>query len=731
VFLAPSSSTEAGQATALLPDSAPSRRAFAALSTHFAGKVGLSQAVIVVERTTAPLTAQDLDGVETLADKALHIAQSNGMAPGIGNGKGGIISTRSPKSLALPIGPNPLISDDGKAALILVNLPYDFSSTTTSLIVSQLIGLAQSHPFASGITATVTGSAGFGRDYAVANENSHRHTVILTLISVIVILLAVYRAPIAALIPLAGISAATIVALKLLACGLFVGVESGTAERIFVLVLVYGAGVDYSLLFISRYLELLDQGRTPADAVRQGLNASAGAILFSAATTIAGLGMLFSAEFGVFHNTGSAVVMALLIAAGASLTIIPALIAIIGPRAFWPGRRHAPLPNPGIASPGISPAPAPTPARSIWPAIANLVIKRPGTILFLTLLILALPSVRGARLTWMYDALSSLKPTYSSIRGAEMVVRHWPAGEVAPFTIIIDAPRPHTNDEWSDACTKVTDALRPLRDLGNIRGLGMPLGLKAGLQNMAVIFVGGRQVRDEYLSPDGTAMRLSLTLTIAPLTLEAMDDLTRMQAAAKAALDKASFDASVQIAGTTADMSDIRAITQSDFHRIAALALAAILLLVVAILLSLFMVAATVVSYLATLGITYWVFHAVGYDGLDWKLQIFLFIVLVAVGQDYNIFFAVRLTQELRQYPPIEATRQTLIHTGPVISCCGLIMAATLGSVMAGDITLLVQLGFAFALGMLIDTFIVRPLMLPAFIIVTRRTLRHAARIIS
>jgi RND superfamily putative drug exporter len=305
---------------------------------------------------------------------------------------------------------------------------------------------------------------------------------------------------------------------------------------------------------------------------------------------------------------------------------------------------------------------------------------------------------------------------------------------VAPFTVIVVAPQPHPTAEWTSAYTKITTALAAVPDLGNIRGVGAPLGSKAGpFPNMAVLLAGARQVQDEYLSPDGRAMRFSTTLSIHPLSLAAMADLTRVQSATLAALDQ-TFGAQVLISGTTADMSDVRAITQTDFHRIAALSLIAIFLLVVALLrdplLSLFMVAATVLSYLATLGITYWVFHAAGYGGLDWKLQIFLFIVLVAVGQDYNIFFAVRLTQEIRRYPPREATRQTLIHTGPVISCCGLIMAATLGSVMAGDVILLVQLGFAFALGMLIDTFIVRPLMLPAFIVLTRRTLRHASRLI-
>jgi len=111
-----------------------------------------------------------------------------------------------------------------------------------------------------------------------------------------------------------------------------------------------------------------------------------------------------------------------------------------------------------------------------------------------------------------------------------------------------------------------------------------------------------------------------------------------------------------------------------------------------------------------------------GQPGLDWKVEIFLFVVMVAVGVDYSIFLAARISQEARSLPVAQAVRNAVVHTGPVISSCGLIMAATLGSLMAGQLKLFVQLGLALALGMLIDTFVVRPLLLPAFITLVKRT---------
>jgi putative drug exporter of the RND superfamily len=123
-----------------------------------------------------------------------------------------------------------------------------------------------------------------------------------------------------------------------------------------------------------------------------------------------------------------------------------------------------------------------------------------------------------------------------------------------------------------------------------------------------------------------------------------------------------------------------------------------------------------VLSYLAALGLSYGVFAGLlGQEGLDWKVQLFLFVVMVAVGVDYSIFLTARLKQEMRRAEGLQAVREAVIHTGPVISSCGVIMAATLGSPMAGDLKLLHQLGFAMAAGMLMDTFIVRPLLLPSF----------------
>ena len=174
-------------------------------------------------------------------------------------------------------------------------------------------------------------------------------------------------------------------------------------------------------------------------------------------------------------------------------------------------------------------------------------------------------------------------------------------------------------------------------------------------------------------------MRMSVVLKVSPLTRTAMDAATKIEAAAATA----DPTAKISMTGATAEMIDLRDITQIDFHRIAICALVAILLVVWAVLrdlpVAIFILAATALSYLTTLGLTCWVFQLLGDHGLEWKVQMLLFIVLIAVGQDYSIFFAVRLAQEARTLPCKQATEKALIFTGPVISSCGLIMAATPG----------------------------------------------------
>jgi RND superfamily putative drug exporter len=446
--------------------------------------------------------------------------------------------------------------------------------------------------------------------------------------------------------------------------------------------------------------------------------------------------MLCFARFGIFRDVGPAIVLALVVAAMASVTVVPAMVAVIGPRTFWP-RRHMRLAA-GIDGAGAEAAGMPRLARMrdrLWPAVARLVTRRPGLVLLVSLAALAAPGARGLSLTWAYDAQGSLKSTYDAVRGMEMVSRHWSIGEIAPVMALAVAQSPEPAGKWASASANILPLLRGVEGVRDVRCLTRPLGLDANpLTNAAIILLGAERLRGEFISADGRAMWLSAVLKTAPQTPSALADAEQIRTAVEAGLSRANIRAKVHLTGPTAETVDLRTVTQSDFRRTATGALVVIFVIMVVLLrdmiLAFFMVAATVISYVATLGLTYWTFQALGQSGLDWEVEVFLFIVMVAVGQDYNIFFAVRVAQEAAKLAPAQAVEQALIHTGRVISSCGVIMAATLGSMMAGDVKMLQQLGFALALGMLMDTFVIRPLFIPCLMVLTGRTLGKSAAFI-
>lgn len=708
----------ANELTNFLPDNTPHSLAIAAMKEYFPNNSHLSEAVLIFERRQNKLTSEDLQTIDRVADR---IRNPSDVATGedlIG------IQVQSPGSILS--GNNPLksrVTDRGQAALIVVSIPANFITLRSDRIVDHAHAILADETLPEDLSVAVTGSSGFGHDYADAADRSHSQSLHVTLVAVIVILLLVYRAPLAALVPLVAISIAAFVAMKMLAITQHFGMHVGTAEKIFVIVLLYGAGTDYSLFFLSRFREFLNQGLGGHEASSKALDATFPAILASAGTDTAGLLMLCFAQYQVFRTTGPAVAIALLVALLAAVTLVPVAAAIAGRKLFWPDRPN----QTGVGKLlGFG-------RRKVWPNVARMVTDRPVFMLIAVLIVLGIPAVQGTQLTWVYDTLTALRLNEqdrvgNSAVGIETVKRHWPIGQIAPVQILIRSDSRLDEKKWEEFSQKLSGSLVTLEGVDGVRSLTRPLGEPLdGLEGAIVKAAGWTRITAEYLSDDLRASRLSVVLSSPAFSLEAMESVKRIRRTAQKAMLAEKIKGEVHLTGATAEMIDIRTVTQADFYRVAALSLCVIFVMIVMlmrdVILSAVMVASTVLSYFATLGISYWVFaNLLGSEGLDWKVEVFLFVVMVAVGVDYNIFLVSRLAQEARKLPIKEATRLAVIHTGPVISSCGMIMAATLGSLMAGDLALLHQLGFALALGMLIDSFLIRPLLLPGFIALTGRT---------
>ncbi|MFB3892737.1 MAG: MMPL family transporter [Phycisphaerae bacterium] len=771
----PPANPGANEPQTFLPVTSAYMHSMAALRKGFPGKIGLSDAVVVFERRDGELTDADKAAIERVADRigvpgryadARDISRLGIRSPG-----------RLPFTLAGIFGaapPNPLISpytkagpDRGQAALIIVSVPYNFVAIHSANIVEHIQLALAATPLPKGLTAAITGASGFGRDYGQAATRSSHKTLWVTVAAVIIILMVVYRAPVAALIPLMSIGMAGVITAKLLTVFEPLGLHAGTAEQIFVFVLLWGAGTDYSLLFISRFREFLDAGQERAAAASAGLNATLPAILASSGTNIAGLLTLLLAQFEIFRTTGPAVTISLVMALLASITLTPALVGIIGPAMFWPRKRGHSAFSPSdsgrhtkadeLAEAGMSESEegkklnVPFSGPRFWSRVAAIVAARPALIIVISLAILVAPAARGLNQKWVYDTLADLPPNTgapvgNAVVGLEMVKRHWPVGFAAPVTVLVQSREPLEAQRWAEVADRLSGELGAMRGVSDVWTYTQPLGELNRAPNPLIAAMISARAAPEYLgakvqggasapatavsgpsSARFCAMRLSVILDQPALTLAAMDRVKEITRLVDQTLAAEKLGARVTVTGATAEMAEVRAITQRDFHRIALAALGVIYVIVLVLmldaLLALFMVASTVLSYMATLGACHWVFAGLlGQAGLDWKVEVFLFVVMIAVGQDYNIFLASRLAQEGRKLPPGPAVRRAVAATGPVISSCGVIMAATLGSLMAGELGLLKQLGFAFALGMLIDTFLVRPLLLPSFAALTRRT---------
>ena len=516
IYFVPQPNPALYEAANFLPPTTPYSQAVEALQKAFPDSSSLSQIFVIFERPGGALTPKDDDTIQSVA----RLIPTPGSLASKDALQG--VHVISPADIPRLFEPNPLLSsvssDRGQAAIVMVDLPTNFVTIRSSQIVNHVRAILKTTPLPPGLGVAVSGSAGFGHDYAQAAEESHRRTLYVTLIAVAAILLLVYRAPLAAMLPLMGISLAAVIAVKTLAIVTRFGLHVGTAEHIFVIVLIYGAGVDYSLLLVSRFRESLLSGLPPLAAADRGSRAALSAILAAAATNILGLFMLYFAQYKVFQTTGPAVAIALGVGMLASITLIPALLAIFGSAIFWPQRTT------GHRLPRL------------WPGIARVVTGRPLIVLLVTLAAMAYPIYRGANQVWVYDTLASIRAEYSdgignAAAGLEIARAHWPVGEISPVEMLVQSPQPLAADQWVSVSGRLSKAFLNISSDGDhpvadVRSISQPLGRTASAATDLVLRSTG-EVRRMYLSPDGRSMKMDVVMSTAPLDLRTMDEVQR------------------------------------------------------------------------------------------------------------------------------------------------------------------------------------------------------------
>jgi RND superfamily putative drug exporter len=657
--------TAAGQAS-FLPANSESTRAIEALETGGGNGGGAGEevpAVIVFDREGG-LTRDDLNAIGEIGD-GLNRLRITGATPIIDPFSADASESMGEvATLAKGIGP---LSRDGEAALVVLALDAGDRGAIT-LGVAQLRRFLGTHSI-PGVSAYVTGPAGIAADLEQVAEEASETLLVATLSLVLILLLLVYRAPLLALMPLLVVGGAYLVATSIAYLLIEAGWITVNSEgTMLLLVLIFGAGTDYSLLLVHRYREELDQGKPAATALRDAVTESAPAIAASAGTVIAAMLVLLVANLESTHWLGPILAIGIATMLVAAFTLLPALLAVLGPRAFWP--RHPSLRGSFVTSERTKEP------RNLWDGVAAMVKRRSRPIIAVviaSLLVLALGNLSHHGTIGFGQG--ETKPTDSS-RGTAVLEEHFPPGLSSPLAAVVSAGQDRP----------VTAAMERLSEVK----LALPVPASASFEKSVVVIV----------------------LRGSPYSGEAAADVAeirqRLHAIAPDGL----------LGGIPAENYDIEQTNARDTRLIVPLILLVVALILAAVLRALvapaFLIVTVVLSFGATLGLCTFAFSQLSSEGVAFNLVLLSFLFLVALGVDYNIFLMTRAREEAAVHGSREGVLRALVHTGGVVTGAGLILAGTFATLTLLPLEELVQIGATVAIGVLLDTFVVRALLIPA-----------------
>ena len=508
-----------------------------------------------------------------------------------------------------------------------------------------------------GLAVYVTGPAGITVDAVEVFGAIDATLLLATSALILVLLLVIYRSPVVAFVPLFVVAiaysiAAGFVYLLIEAADLTV---NGQTTGILI-ILMFGAGTDYCLLIVSRFREELRRREDKHEAMRLALARTSPAILSSGGTVMVAMLVLLVADLQTFRSSGPVFALGIFVTMLAGLTLLPALLTIFGRRAFWPAIPRADGERPGVSG--------------FWHRVGTAVMRRPGVVLTATLIGLGAATLGNLVDLPGLSLGAGFRGQVESIQGQQALAKALPAGEAATTDVLVASPR-------------------------------------AGAASRTVAAVPGvAAVRPQQSSDDGELARLSVTLDDDPYGDAAIARIDDLRAAAER------VDPDALVGGPTAEEADTRSAVRHDVRLIVPITLAAIFLILVVLLrgvvVSAYLIASVVLSFAATLGLSYLAFaYVFDSPGSDPSLPVFVFIFVVALGVDYNIFLMTRVREEVRRTNVREGVLHGLERTGGVITSAGVILAGTFLVLMALPLEQLFQLGFAVALGVLIDTFVV------------------------
>ncbi|MGY1745311.1 MMPL family transporter [Blastococcus sp. SYSU D00695] len=565
----------------------------------------------------------------------------------------------------------PIPSEDGAAVQAVLPLSPDLGEALPGLVDA-----LRDLPGVAGTTEYVTGPGALFSDFAEGFSGIDGLLLVAAFGVVLLILLVVYRSPLLPLLVIgtAGLALTTTLAVAYLLADQGWIEVNGQSQGI-ASILVVGAATDYGLLLVARYREELRREQSPAAAMRVALRQSWEPITASAATVVLGVLCLLFSDLGSNRALGPVSAVGIALAMVAALTFLPAVLVLLGRAAFWPfrpryGSEHA--------------------HGRGWERVAAGVGRRPGRALLgslglLVVLAAFVPAFRADGIP-LSEAVRGGSP---SGEGQAALARHFDAGASAPATIVTPA------GDWQQVAEAAAG-------VDGVAGVAPWTGTRGGPPQP-----GAAPVEVDGL------VRLDATLADAPDSTRARETVADLRAAVQEA------DGDALVGGPTAQDLDTQDTAARDLAVIVPLVLLVITvvlaLLLRALVAPLLLVATVALSVLATVGLAALVFDPLfGFPSSDPQVLLIGFVFLVALGIDYNIFLMTRAREESRRHGTREGVLRALAVTGGVITSAGLVLAATFGALTVLPLVILTQLGFLVGAGVLLDTFVVRTLLVPA-----------------
>ncbi len=687
----------------LLPAGTPRTQA-ARLAMPFQ-QPGQTPVPVIIARTSGKLTAADLNAVERLR---------TGLAK--------VSGVRQVRDLG--------ISRDGAASQLVVEARVNLDAEgPAEQLTSGLRHAILAAAVPGDLHAHLAGQVAVQVD---AGQTSHRAGNLgeyLSIVFILLLLLVVFRSALAPLLTLAPAVLVTQLAGPAIAEASKAGLQVSPLTEILVLVLTLGAGTDYGLFLVFRVREELRAGRAPHDAVTRALGRVGESVTFSAATVIAALLTLLLASFGLYSSLGAPLAIAIALMLLAGLTLLPALLAIFGRAAFWPSNTTE-----GTGRLGW------------WGRTAGRIVAHPAATLGFGLLIFGVLATTAAGYRpGGFGATPAAPAGTDSAAGNALLAAHFPAANANPTTVIMrfgesvwSDPRPVASAERGlVALLQFSSVIGPLDVNGSaltpdqLRALHAKLGDPRGFPILPPAGPGVvpatwavYRAESQFISPDGRTVRFDAALRIGdPGSNAAIRQVPAIRAAVSAAARMAGASASGVLGEAPANY-DIGQVSDRDLVHIFPVAIIVIAILLALVLRSLiaplYLIASVAVSYLAAFGLAVLLFQdGSSTGGLPYFVPFLMFLFLLALGEDYNILVMTRIREEARDTSLRQAVTRALERTGSTVTSAGLVLAGTFGVfalVISGQPGggVYRDILFALALGILLDAFAVRTLLVPS-----------------